>query len=49
MSDYLVWIGEKMEKRYGMNCYFWMDQIMNDYIRIPDDLTWEVYMNEAMA
>ena len=37
MSDYLVWLGEEMEKRYGMDCYFWMEYIMNGG-KIPECL-----------
>ena len=49
MSDYLVWAGEEMEKRYGMNVYFWMDWIMQG-MYVPNDLTLEAYSkNETMA
>ena len=35
MSDLLIEIGEEMERRYGMNMFFWMDYVVNGG-KIPD-------------
>lgn len=43
MSDYLVWAGEEMEKKYGMNVYFWMDYIMNG-AKVPKQFSLETYV-----
>ena len=37
MSDLLIEIGEEMERRFGMDVYFWMDYIMKGY-GLPKDL-----------
>ena len=37
MSDLLIEIGEEMERRYGMDIYFWMEWVM-DGGKLPNDL-----------
>ena len=46
MKDYLIWIGEEMEKIFGGDCFYWMDRVMNG-MRVPDYLSVERYL-EAM-
>ena len=37
MSDLLIEIGEEMERRFGMDVFFWMEYIMQGD-RLPTDL-----------
>ena len=37
MSDLLIEVGEEMERRYGLDVYFWMEWVMNGG-KLPDDL-----------
>ena len=45
MKDYLVWAGEKMEKQYGMDVWFWMDWIMAGHY-VPKWLSFETYIDK---
>lgn len=37
MSDILIEIGEEMERRYGFDCFFWMEWVMCGG-KVPDDI-----------
>ncbi len=37
MKDLLIEVGEEMERRYGMDIFFWMDWVRNGG-KLPNDL-----------
>lgn len=37
MSDILIEIGDEMTRRFGMDCDFWMEYVMNGYY-VPKDI-----------
>lgn len=46
MSDYLIWAGEKLEKKYGWNLEDAMEYLMSGNY-IPKDVSLEKYIEEG--